>query len=96
MRKSLLKIIETRLANIESLLVASKTVLSLEEAAVYSGYSTSTLYKYSAAGFLPCSKPNGKYIFIEKVALDNWLLRKNKKSHTDLNAEANTYITLNK
>ena len=85
-----------KLDRIEKLLLGSKNVLNLEEAAEYTGYSISYLYKLTSKGIIPHSKPNGKMIFLSKEKLDDWLLTNARKSSSDLSKEANSYILDNK
>ena len=56
--------LDERLERIESLLLAKKKVLTLEEACDYAGISRSYLYKLTSTGAIPHSKPNGKLISI--------------------------------
>ena len=90
-----LKILE-QLDRIENLLRASKTVMSLEEASEYSGISRSYLYKMTAKGEIPFSKPRGKMIYFSKEKLDEWLLFDTRKSKGELKAEALEYTFRNK
>jgi len=56
-------ILHERLDRLERLLIANKEVLTFEETCDYTGISRSYLYKLTAAGTIPHSKPNGKLIF---------------------------------
>ncbi|WP_423998092.1 helix-turn-helix transcriptional regulator [Maribacter sp. IgM3_T14_3] len=67
-----------RLDRLERLLTANKEVLTFEETCEYTGISRSYLYKLTAAGNIPHSKPNGKLIFFEKRKLNNWLLQNSR------------------
>lgn len=91
-----LQSIEHRLANIESLLSGTKTVLTFSEAADYCGLSQSYMYKLTSAGLIPHYKPAGKMLYFSKVELDTWLLRNEVKTHEAIDAEATNYVTLNK
>jgi len=64
-----------RLDRLEKLLIGSKEVLTLEETCYYTGISRSYLYKLTASGKIPHSKPNGKMIYFERRKIDRWLLR---------------------
>ncbi|SMC39921.1 helix-turn-helix domain-containing protein [Cellulophaga tyrosinoxydans] len=64
-----------RLDRLEKLLVGQKEVLTFDEACDYTGISRSFLYKLTANGRIPHSKPNGKLLFFEKTKLVNWLLQ---------------------
>ena len=64
-----------RLYRLEKLLIGQKEVLTFDEACDYTGISRSYLYKLTAKGKIPHSKPNGKLLFFEKEKLVNWLLQ---------------------
>jgi len=80
-----------RLDRIEQLLTVNKEVLTFEETCDYTGISRSYLYKLTASGNIPHSKPNGKMIFFEKKKLNAWLLQNERKSNQEIEAEALTY-----
>lgn len=90
-----LKILE-QLDRIEKLMRASKTVLSLEEASEYTGISRSYLYKLTARGEIPFSKPRGKMIYFSREKLDHWLLSNSRKSEKEIKTEALNYTFRNK
>lgn len=64
-----------RLDRLEKLLIGSKEVLTFDEASDYTGISRSYLYKLTASGKIPHSKPNGKMVFFDKKKLVDWLLQ---------------------
>ena len=64
-----------RLYRLEKLLIGQKEVLTFDEACDYTGISRSFLYKLTANGKIPHSKPNGKLLFFEKTKLIDWLLQ---------------------
>ena len=80
-----------RLDRLERLLIANKEVLTFEETCDYTGISRSYLYKLTASGRIPHSKPNGKMLFFEKAKLVEWLLQNKRKSKHDIEAEALAY-----
>ncbi len=92
---SALKILE-KLERIERMIRANKPVLSFEEAAEYTGLSKSYLYKLTARGEIPYSKPRGKMIYFSREKLDEWLLQNSFKSLSDLEQEAISYTAKNK
>lgn len=49
------------------------SILSIEEAALLTGYSKSYLYKLTRNGKLPCYRPTHGRIFIDKEILINWI-----------------------
>ncbi|WP_373519852.1 helix-turn-helix transcriptional regulator [Pricia sp.] len=85
-----------RLDRLEKLVIANKEVLTFEETCDYTGISRSYLYKLTASGNIPHSKPNGKMIFFEKRKLNNWLLQNRRKSHTEIKGEALSYTFKNR
>lgn len=77
-----------RLDRLEKLLIGNKEVLTLDETSDYTGISRSYLYKLTASGTIPHSKPNGKMLFFDKKKLVDWLLQNKQKSKHDIDAEA--------
>jgi len=84
--------LEEKLNRIESLLLGSKRVLTLEEACDYTGISRSYLYKLTSAGIIPHSKPNGKMIFFDINRLNEWLLQNDRKSKGEIENMALDYV----
>lgn len=62
------------LAEIKSLLNANKKVLNINEAADFLRMKKSYLYKLTAAGTVPHSKPNGGLLYFDKDELTEWAL----------------------
>ena len=67
--------LEERLNNLEKQTIASKDILTLQEAALYMGISLSQIYKLTSTQSIPHYKPRGKMCYFEKKELDAWLLR---------------------
>jgi len=85
---------DSRLKNIESLLLSQKVVLNFEEVATYTGLSKSYLYKLTCNGGIPCYKPQGKHIYFNKQEIDQWLLQNRKATTRELDNQAATFVTL--
>jgi excisionase family DNA binding protein len=51
-----------------------KRYLTIEEAAIYSGYSVGALQKHIQRGHLPVSK-EGKSTRVDKLEIDEWMAR---------------------
>jgi excisionase family DNA binding protein len=68
-----------------------KKVLSFSEGCEYLGFKKSYVYKMTASGILPFSKPNGKKIFFDREKLEEWMLGNSSKSHTERQIDAATY-----
>jgi len=84
--------LDERLSRIENMLLSQKTVLSFEEASVYTGLSKSHLYKLTSTGGIPCYKPTGKKLYFEKAELDEWLLRNKKISQDEIDEMAENHV----
>ncbi|MEN3322199.1 helix-turn-helix domain-containing protein [Mariniflexile soesokkakense] len=76
-----------RLDRLEKLLVGSKEVLTFDEASDYTGISRSYLYKLTASGKIPHSKPNGKMVFFDKKKLVDWLLQHKREPELKNNGQ---------
>ena len=90
------KTIEERIEELESLVYASKNVLSFEEACKYLNLSKSYLYKLTSAQMIPHYKPQGKMIHFEKDALEAWLRQNPVKTQAQISQEASNYILTHK
>ncbi|MFN4764571.1 helix-turn-helix transcriptional regulator [Gillisia sp. Q332] len=86
-----LKILE-QLDRIEKMIQANKKVLTLDEACEYTGISRGYMYKLTARGEIPFSKPRGKLIYFDKEKLDQWLLSQPSKSRAEIDNEALNYV----
>jgi hypothetical protein len=49
----------------------------------------------SAKATIPCYKPNGKTLFFNRLELDRWLLRNRKATNKEIEAKAETFVTVN-
>ncbi len=70
------------------LAICNKTVLTLEEAALYTGFKISYLYKLTSTQELGHFKPNGKCVFVDRIELEAWLKRHRVRSHNEIAAKA--------
>ena len=88
------------LAEIKEILIhlqtLKKDVLNVKDAAAYLGMSTSYLYKLTADRRIPHFCPEGKKLYFNRQALDNWLQRNEICSKSDTEREAINYIIRNK
>ncbi|WP_405211201.1 helix-turn-helix domain-containing protein [Dokdonia sp. Asnod2-E02] len=71
--------IQEQLKRIENLLksqtLLKKEILTVKEASIYLGQSTSSIYKLTGKNEIPFYVPNGKMIYFKKKELDEWLLK---------------------
>lgn len=84
------------LRELKTSLSLQKTVLSLEEAARFTGISKSYLYKLTCSGGIPCYKPNGKRLYFKRSELEDWLLSNRKATTEEIEAEAVKYVAFGK
>lgn len=75
--------------------ISQKEVLTIEEAAIYTGRSRSNLYKLTSRGIIPHYKPFGSRIYFRRQELIEWMLQNPVKTATAIEQEAVTYTTLN-
>lgn len=68
-----------------------KKVLTFEEACTYLDVSESHLYKLTADGIVPHSKPNGKKLYFRRKELDVWLMSNPVRTQAEIESEAATY-----
>ena len=87
--------LEQQIDDLQGNILSQKNVLTFSEAARYTGFSRSYLYKLTSTGRIPCSKPAGKMIFFDRVELEKWLLN-NQAKHEEIENAASTYVTLNR
>ena len=90
------KSIEERIEELENLIYLSKNVLSFEEASRFLNLSKSYLYKLTSAGVIPHYKPQGKMIYFEKTALEEWLRQNPVKTQEQIVQEAQRYLLTHK
>ena len=95
-KKKKKKSIEERIEELENLIYLSKNVLSFEEASRFLNLSKSYLYKLTSAGVIPHYKPQGKMIYFEKTALEEWLRQNPVKTQEQIAQEAQRYLLTHK
>jgi len=89
----ILQRLEKQITDLQSNILSQKNVLTFEEAARYTGFSRSYLYKLTHLQKIPCSKPAGKMLFFDRAELEHWLLT-NQVAHEEIENKASTYVTL--
>ena len=73
-----------------------KEVLTLGEAAQYTGLKKSCLYKFTSEKTIPHYKPNGKNCFFKRTELEAWLMSNPVATTDELNDRAQAYCRRNK
>ena len=80
--------LQKRVTDLENVLNVAKDVMNLEEAALFTGMSKSSLYKLTHRQVIPHYKPNGKLIYFEKTELLNWIRQNRISSNTEIGEKA--------
>lgn len=68
-----------------------KEILTLDEAAQYTGMTSSAIYKLTSTRKIPFSKPNGKNCFFRRVELEAWLMSNPVATVDELNSRVVEY-----
>lgn len=75
--------IKQQLDRIERFAVlAAKKVLRIEDVAILTGLSKSTIYKMTCAGEIPHYKHNGKIVFFNRDEVEEWLTKSSTRVAT--------------
>lgn len=102
------EIIETRLNNIETLLLDLKhnpkeqneipeldKLLSIQETATFLNLSIPTIYSKVSKGELPVMK-RSKRLYFSRIELTEYLKKGRKKTNSEIEAEAELYLKANR
>lgn len=86
--------VERRLDSLNSyeLTATPKEVLTLEEASEFLGVSKSQLYKLTRTAAIPHYKPNGKYIYFDRVELVEWVKQNPVRTKRQHELDAVRYV----
>ena len=76
----------------ELALIGAKTVLDLNEAALFTGFSTAHLYRLTSGRQIPFFRKNRK-LYFKKTDLENWMTETPCASLKDINSQAATYCS---
>lgn len=88
-------ILAEKLDQIYTLLKGQKEIMTMDDVAIYTGQSKSTIYKLTSSNLIPHYKPTGKLIYFKKSEIDAWLLTNSQnkpKSDAVLQLEAQRYV----
>lgn len=92
--------LETRIATMEHKMsfiekmvaIGTKTYLTMDEAAAYTGMKENQLYHLTSSKQIPFSKPGGKLLFFHKSDLDNYMAGNRTRSKAEINEAADTHL----
>lgn len=88
--------LSNKLDNIRELtLIGAKTVLNLEETALFTGLSIGHLYRLTSGKQIPHFKKNRK-LYFKKSELEDWMLEQKILTEAEIQSKASTYIATHK
>lgn len=73
--------------------IATKKVLTVNDACEFLGFKKAYVYKLVHYGILPYSKPNNGRVFFEREKLEAWMLSNASSSQQEKQIQAATYVT---
>ena len=71
--------------------LATKEVLTFEEAAMFIGFSKSYLYKLTCKKQIPHYKPAGKMCYFNRLELEAWLQQNRVSTTEEIEGKAQAY-----
>lgn len=77
-------------------LLASKNVLTIDDVALLTGISKSTLYKMTCKKQLPHYKPNSKLLFFDRKEIEEWAKQNRVNTWAEAEQKALAYTVANK
>ena len=88
------ELILEKLNRLENYLLGFKSILTVEELAVYSGYKPKYIYQLVSKSLIPFhrNKNGGAKLFFEKEAIDQWLLGGEHKTSSQSTQDAFHHI----
>lgn len=79
----------------ELTLIGSKTVLNIEEAALFTGLSVGHIYRLTSGKKIPHFKKQRK-LYFKKVELEAWMLDTKILTDGEVQSKASTYVATHK
>lgn len=76
-------------------LIGVKDSLTIEECAMYTGYSVQSLYAFTSKREIPHFK-RGNYLFFSKRQVEEWLQSNPVPTTQEINSEASTFVATHK
>lgn len=72
-------------------LLGAKEVLTIEEAALLTGYKVKGLYELTSTKRIPHYKKNGR-LYFRKSELEGWMTQYKVLTEQEINSKADTYL----
>lgn len=87
--------ISETLSRIEKyIIIGTKNVLTLDEAAILLGVQKRTVKQMVADSIIPVYKPNRRAVYFKKSELEDWMLQNRIKSQAEIESEAAALYSL--
>lgn len=92
-----MELIKNILKRIEcNTLLATKTVLTVDDVATLTGLSKSHIYKLTYSHQIPHYKPSGKQVYFDRSEIEEWLKRNRVDSVEEIEQAAINHVVMNK
>lgn len=96
MEETTLQDLSDKLDHIAELtLIGSKTVLNIEEAALFTGLSVGHIYRLTSGKKIPHFKKQRK-LYFKKADLEEWMLESKILTEAEIRGKASTYVATHK
>lgn len=96
MTQPTLQDIREQLDRVERLaILGAKTVLDLDETALFTGCSKGSLYNLTSNRQIPCYK-RGNKLYFKKSELEDWMLQDRVMTAAEIDSRAATYVVTHK
>lgn len=89
--------IKAKLEAIErNTLLAAKNVLTIDDVALLTGISKSSIYRMTCQNRIPYYRPMGGKVYFDRKEIEDWLRRNRVATVDEVNSEAATYCVTHK
>lgn len=72
-------------------MIENKRAITFSEGCLLTGFRPSYMYKLTASGIVPHSKPGGKRIFFDRLKLEAWMLSNPRPGSDENESKAAAY-----
>lgn len=81
-----------RLDILTSAVLSNKQILNIDEAAAFTGLTTSYLYKLTSTQQIPHYKPRGKMVYFDRSELESWQKQGRVNSLDEIDRKAANHL----
>lgn len=89
---SLIQLLLDKLDNLDESSLVKKKVLNVSNLSKYTGWSLSQIYKMTASGKIPHSKPTNGSLFFDREKIEEWLLKNPCFTEEESQSELENYL----